>query len=368
MKERIISIDILRGLTIIFMIPFHFFIKWMDWTPRDYGIFKEITVFLSILTAPFFLIISGMGYHYFINKKINENISKSNIFSEVLKRSLFIFGVSTLLQILFGFIFNTESTNIIYWSVFQVIGFSMILFFSFPFLKQNLRIVLYISVIILLFFLDNIISVFKLNYLSILNEGVFEFIPWVNFFIFGLFFGSTISNWPGEQFSIKLIICIIIGIMSYLTFFMRILLPFHYYSTYFFAFFMLMVGIFIILFCLCYYFFDRKGKDIYIQKSIIRWGKLAFSIYYIHFGVIGIGIIVFPLIINEIYTSGFLIYQFIIFLVIFFISLEMFIRIWQRYNFFLGIEWFMNKISKKSLFSEEDSKRLNVVKYPQENI
>ena len=156
--------------------------------------------------------------------------------------------------------------------------------------------------------------------------------------------------------------------MSFLTFFMRILIHFYYYGTYFFAFFMLMVGIFIILFCLCYYFFDRKGKDIYFQKSIIRWGKLAFSLYYIHFGVIAIGIIVFPLIIDEIYSSGFLIYQFIIFLVIFFISLELFIRIWQKYNFFLGVEWFMNKISKKTLFLKEDSKRLNVVKHPQENI
>lgn len=55
-------------------------------------------------------------------------------------------------------------------------------------------------------------------------------------------------------------------------------------------------------------------------------------------------------------------------MIIFFISLEFFIRIWQRYNFLLGIEWLMNKISKKTLFSKEDSKRINVVKHPQENI
>jgi len=352
MKDNIVSLDIMRGFAVFFMILFHFFMEWMNWAPRDYGFFRDIMVFLGFLAPPFFLIISGMAYYFFINKKINKSFSKSNIFSEVIKRSLFIFGVPTLLQIGMEFVFNMELTSIIYWSLFQVIGFSMVLFFSSLFLKQNLRRILYIGLIILFFFLDFIITFHNYNDLSILDDGVFAFIPWVNFYIFGLLSGDLISSWPKKQVSRKLIISTIIGIGGIITFLIWVVFfSYSYYFTpHFIPYFMLTVGIFIILFSACYYGIDIKGRVFYFQYSIIHWGKLAFSIFYIHFGLIALGILIFPLLIGEIYYSGFSIFQFIILIIVFFLSLEIFLRIWQRYNYFLGIEWFMNKISKKTLF------------------
>ncbi len=91
-----------------------------------------------------------------------------------------------------------------------------------------------------------------------------------------------------------------------------------------------------------------------LLESINRWGKLAFSVYYIHLGVIAVGIFLFPIFLNEIYTKGFFLYQFIIILIVFFIALEIFMRYWQKFNYILGIEWIMNKFMKKTLFLKKD--------------
>ena len=352
MKGNVVSLDIMRGFTVIFMILYHIFMEWMDWAPRDYGFFRNIMGFLGFLAPPFFLIISGMAYNFFINKKINERVSNPHIFSEVIKRSLLIFVVPTVLQIGMEYIFNIELTNIIYWSIFQVIGFSMIVFFSFLFLKPNLRRILYVSLIILFFFFDFIITYHNYNDLSILDDGVFAFIPWVNFYIFGLLSGDLISSWRKEHINRNVIISITVGIGGFITFFIWVVFYPHssYYTPHFPPYFMLTIGIFIILFSTCYYLIDIKGRGFSLQNSIIHWSKLAFSIFYIHFGLIALGILVFPLIIGESYFLGFSISQFIILIFLFFLAIEIFLRIWKRYNYFLGIEWFMNKISKRTLF------------------
>ncbi|KKL77047.1 hypothetical protein LCGC14_2038810 [marine sediment metagenome] len=355
MKGNVVSLDILRGLAVFLMILFHVFMEWMNWAPRDYGFFRDIMVFFGFLAPPFFLIISGMAYYFFIKRKINESVSKLNIFSKVIKRSLFIFVVPTVLQIGMEIIFNIELTNVIYWSIFQVIAFSMILFFSFLFIKPNLKRIFCFSLIILIFFLDFIISYHNYNDLSILDEGVFAFIPWASFYILGLLFGDLISGWRQEHINKKVIISIIAGLGGIIIFFIWVIIyPHSYYFTpsftHFPPYFMLMIGIFIILFSVCYYWIDIKGKVFYLQNSVIHWSKLSFSIFYIHFGFIALGILVFPLIISESYFYGFSIYQFIILIILFFLSNEIFIRIWKRYNYFLGLEWSMNKISKKNLF------------------
>ena len=353
MKDRIVSLDIMRGFTIFLMILFHIFMEWMNWAPRNYGFFRDIMVFFGYLAPPFFLIISGVASYFFIyNRKINENISISLIFYEVIKRSLFIFIVPTVLQIGMEFVFNIELTNIIYWSIFQIIGFSMVLFFISLFLKQDLRRILFLDLIFLFFLLDFFSSYNEPNYLSILGDGVFPFIPWINFYIIGLLFGDLISSWPKKKDSKNLIISTIIGIGGIISFFIWVVFS---STPNFIPYFMLMIGIFILLFSIFYYLIDIKGRVFYFQFSIIHWGKLAFSIYYLHFGLIASGIIVFPLLIGEIYYYGFSIYQFFILIIIFFLSLEIFLRIWQRYNYFLGIEWFLNKISKKTLFLKKFS-------------
>ena len=345
------------------MIIYHFFVYWIRFKKENYGIFEEFFYFFGYLAAPFFLIVSGISYHLFIKKRIDEELSRSKIFFEVLKRAIFIFVVSTSFQIFFGFILGMKIESFIYWSVFQVISFSMVLFYLIQFCKQSLRIVLHFILIIFLILFEFIIKSYNLTFLFILVEGTFEFVPWASFYLFGLLFGELYLSFSNEMLYKKLISLIIIGICSFI--FIVIWMSyfkFYYYIPYFFPNFIIMIGIFCFLSSIFYYVLDVRKLNFYLQESLIRWGKLAFSIYYIHLGIISAGIILFPVFINEIYTNGFLPYHFILILIIFFVALIIFTKIWQKYNYILGIEWIMTKIIGKSLIHTTTKENKDIIK------
>ena len=65
-KKRIDTIDIMRALAIIFMIPLHIYVYW---PPFEKGIFGSIMILFGGLPGPIFLTISGTSFFLFINKK-----------------------------------------------------------------------------------------------------------------------------------------------------------------------------------------------------------------------------------------------------------------------------------------------------------
>ena len=363
MQKRIKSIDFLRGLTVFSMVLYHFFVYWVQMKQQNYGPFAEFFNFFGYLAAPFFLIVSGVSYHIFIKRKIEEELSKLNIFFDVLKRAIFIFIVSTAFQIFFGFTLDMKINSILYWSVFQVISFSMVLFYLIQFCKQPLRILLHFILMIFLILFEFTIKSYNLTFLFILVEGTFEFVPWASFYLFGLLFGELYLGFSNKMLYKKLISLIIIGICSFIFIVIWVsYFKFYYYIPYFFPNFILMLGIFCFLSSIFYYILDVRKLNFYLQESLIRWGKIAFSIYYIHLGIIAAGIILFPLFINEIYTNGFLLYHFILILIIFFVALIIFTKIWQKYNYILGIEWIMNKIIGKSLIHTTTDENKDIIK------
>jgi len=109
-----------------------------------------------------------------------------------------------------------------------------------------------------------------------------------------------------------------------------------------------------ILFSILFYLTDIKDIKLIGQTSLIRWGKMSFSLYYLHFIVLIAGLIIVPFIITDFSSNGVQIYQYFIIVVIFLIIIELFLRLWERYDYVLGIEWFINKISKKSMFVKEN--------------
>ncbi|MFW9990406.1 MAG: heparan-alpha-glucosaminide N-acetyltransferase domain-containing protein [Candidatus Odinarchaeota archaeon] len=354
MLKRIRSIDFLRGLTVFSMIIYHLFIYWVHNKAQNYGPFAEIFHFFGYLAAPFFLIISGISYHIYIKRKIDEDQSKLKIFFEVLKRAIFIFTISTTFQLLFGFIFDMKIKFIIYWSVFQIISFSMVLFYSIQFCKKSLRILIHSILIVFFIIFEFIIKAYNIFFLYLLVEGTFEFIPWASFFLSGLIFGEIFLSFSNEIINNKMTFLLAIGICNTVFIIIWInIFDYYYYVPNFFPFFIMMIGIFCILSFISYYLLDIRKYKFYFQESLIRWGRIAFSVYYIHFGVIAIGNIFFPIFLNQIYTNGFLLYQFIIILILFFVALVIFTKIWQKYNYILGIEWIMNKFLKKTLFLQK---------------
>ena len=107
------------------------------------------------------------------------------------------------------------------------------------------------------------------------------------------------------------------------------------------------------LFSLIFYLTDVKEIKSPLQISLVRWGKVSFSLYYIHFVVIIAGLIIAPLIISDFTTKGLQIYQYFIFVAITILIIEIFSRIWEKYDFIFGIEWIMNLISKRSPINKQ---------------
>ena len=178
MNERINSIDILRAFAIIFMIPFHIYFYWPS---QNKDFFGHIMYMLGNLPGPIFTIISGTSFFLFIYKKNNGINVKSYIFYEILKRALFIFIFSTILQYLFGFLLGNKINFFIYWSLFQLISISMLIFFFVPFLKKEIRYISYLCLILLIFFAYYIICLNQIQTLYILvYVGVFPFLPWAS--------------------------------------------------------------------------------------------------------------------------------------------------------------------------------------------
>jgi len=345
MENRINSIDIIRGLAIIIMIPFHTYSYWIN---TKHFLFGGIINFFGELSAPFFFIVSGMSYYIFLINRFRQDLSKTEIFYDVLKRATFIFIISTLLRMFFGFAVSLNLFFFIYWSLFQLIAFSMIIFFFIPFLNRNLRIFIYIGLLTLIFMLNHIISYYEATLFYILIEGSFPIIPCANFFVIGLILSDLLLNLYEEQFKKVLLICIIIGSIDYILWNLYGgEIKYIWITTIFIS-----SGLFLIFFPIIHYFVDMKKLNFFLQKIIIRWGKVSFSLYYIHFGIIAISLIIFPLIFNDFQLNGLVLYQYILILIILFLALEIFLRLWQRFNFKFSIEWFMSKFTKKSLFSD----------------
>ncbi|MEL7832665.1 DUF5009 domain-containing protein [Fodinibius sp. Rm-B-1B1-1] len=97
-KERLVSLDVFRGITIAGMILVnnpgswsHIYgplrhAQWHGWTPTD-------------LVFPFFLFIVGVAMAYSFGKMFGKGMSKLEIYKKVFKRSVLLFGIGLFMTI-----------------------------------------------------------------------------------------------------------------------------------------------------------------------------------------------------------------------------------------------------------------------------
>ncbi|MHA1285320.1 MAG: heparan-alpha-glucosaminide N-acetyltransferase domain-containing protein [Promethearchaeota archaeon] len=337
--NRITSLDFLRGLAILFMIEFHIYIYLFP-----IGITKGtlIILFLGFLAAPLFLIISGFSFILFIIR-YKEKIPNKKILYEILKRSIFIFFISTFLKYLFGGFFSLEF-NLIYWSIFQVISAAMIMF-SWILLINDISKQIFGNIcsilLIIVIYLNPVLI--PISIYRILFFGSFPLIPWIILFNFGILTGVLFLNLMDYEIKLFYIIIIILSIILLLnSFYFVIFIKYNNYDLFLFSY-----AFFSFLFLIFYYIIDRIGKEIFIIESVKNWGKLSFSLYYIQFIIIGFFQIIFNLF-NIIFLAD--ITLFILILIISIIFIEILLRTWKKINYLFSLEWLLHKISKKSLF------------------
>jgi len=343
MVKRINSVDILRGVAIICMIVGHLH---QQWTAAPNELFGRIVTFIGLWSPPFFVLISGISCYILIYNRIQKELPLKKIYSEVLKRSIFIIAISTLFNLTFGFMLNFQATFIfgfLYWSVFQLIGFSMLTFFGIPFLRKKFRILLYICIPIIVFLLNHLIIFYKIEFLYFLMKayGPFPFLPWANIFLLGVAIGDILLNTQQEQLRKYLYVFLFIGIANF-----TIWLLWAYQIKYLVIDrFIEGIGLFFILFSIFYYLADIKEYDNIIQRKVIRWGNFSFSIYYIHFGMILIMLYINYYFLPEIFSNGILIIHYLLIVSLVFFMLEVFFIIWEKLEYKYGLEWLMRKFS-----------------------
>jgi len=314
-------------------------------------IFTDFAHILYYWGAPIFLFCAGFGFFIFISKMKSKNIKTTKIFIEVFKRAAFLFVISTIIYFFFGFTLAGPYTFILYWSIFQLIAISMVSFFLLPLLKRQLRIILYFTIVIFIAVLTTIILMFEIESLYFSTDGVFPILPFGSFYLTGMYYSDLLNAITKNSFNKFVIINLIIGIilMSFAVIFYGFL-PFFWMRIYLIGF-----GEVLIAFPVTLYIFDIKEYKSSLTDIIIKWGKLAFSLYYVHMAVLAAGAVIFPILIYDLYMSGFNVYLYLLIVVVFTFSVEILRRIWEKHNYFLSLEWIMSKFTQKSMFSKEDT-------------
>ena len=114
-SRRIDSLDVTRGLAMMFIILLHFCLAWLD----DNVVFLAAAgqIFLEFLGPAMFIILSTISVVFTVKKKQGK-IPEKNIRNGMFMRGLFI--------IIFGFIYNMFALKIWGWNILMFIGFGQI--------------------------------------------------------------------------------------------------------------------------------------------------------------------------------------------------------------------------------------------------
>jgi len=351
---RIHSIDFLRGLTIIFMMIWHTYRYWLVGSYDPRGILHFWFNFLGMIAGPLFLVISGISLHILIKRRRFKKKDNKQIFFEIVKRCIFIFGVATVLSNVLSWTFSLEG-SFLKWSLFQ--GISIALFLGF--FIDKLRIELIFTIMVIGFVSTYYYNSGFLSILLLLFTGSFEPFPYLNYFLMGLILGKIFfDNKKLANARIFYILFLIVGISIFFVGFIFDSLFVRSNMSTVFKNFLTFNGLFLILLVLSRYFLDKRSKSPIIIYSLEQWGKISFSIYYIHLGIIYVGIFIFTTFLGDFYTSGFPFPVLLTLLIGLIILIEIFRLIWLKFHYILGIEWLMNIIVKKSLFKEH--KKINI--------
>ncbi len=145
-EERVASVDVLRGVALVFMIINHFGQTFVG--GGFHSIVAMLILFFGIIPAPLFYIVAGIStvlVNYRFRKK---GESTKSIWRWVLSRGILIIGLGYLFSVvLFGTIWVLD------WSILQLIGLSLIVAQLALNIPRRYRILLPVAIVILAPFL-----------------------------------------------------------------------------------------------------------------------------------------------------------------------------------------------------------------------
>jgi uncharacterized membrane protein len=202
--KRLIEIDLLRGLAILFMIFGHIL-----WDLDYFGVIPMNNIIYSILQKtipPLFFILVGMSLIVSRKKKTLTPEEEKKYHEKLIIRGLKIFNLGMFLTI-FSLVFFPEKP--VFFGVLHCIGLSIIL--SVPFLKHRTYSILFATIIIALWALISQIHIQNPNIIQLalgLHQSniwthtvdYFPLIPWFGVTLMGITIGNVLYNGNKRKF------------------------------------------------------------------------------------------------------------------------------------------------------------------------
>ena len=342
-RNRIKSIDWLRGFAIIAMIQSHIWNSYISQQNLNYEFYKLPVTALGGYAAPLFTMISGAS-SYLASRKTsqlqNYTISKWNLFY---KRGAAIFFLSTIINIISGQIYKEVNISILNWSIFQVIGVCLFLvpiYFHLNWIGK----IIWISLPLILS--EWIYPNYQM--LDFLFNGFAPIFPWSSLFFSGmlicelLFFVNELILQRLLRFTFFGALLMIFGISLSI-----IYQPYikHHVTRFNFTSYIIYLGVFILLLVLTYYIFDYRFHRSTISGFFIGFGQYSLTIYYLQL----FGIVLSPILIKALtgYAPQLTTIWFIplIMIALFILHTTMNI-IWAKFNHMYTLEWFLSNYTK----------------------
>lgn len=339
LSSRLHSVDICRGLALLFMIEAHI--------PQSVNL---VTSWSGILAAPFFLITSGLSYDLFLSSRIKNEAQKYIILESVF-RGLFVYLIPLLPYAIVGIFFMSSFSyvlghkyeiNIIHWGIFQVIGVAYIFSLIIP---NNLK--SKILVLISIFIISYIIkapSQQALYFLVEFKPGSYPLLPWIGYFLFGRIIYELHQNVNMIKDN-KLMSFSIVFLILNLLMFKTSGISFLSSNRVQFPIFLLISSIYLLIFSLIVRYIDNKHYWLQFMSPIESIGKICFTAYYVHY------LLLFILVKSASFFPNYFspVILNLLMLVIIAMILVKLEQKWRNFNYMFGFEWFIRKGTDKLL-------------------
>jgi uncharacterized membrane protein len=336
---RLHSLDIARGLAIVMMGQYHF----MRWFVNESLLPSCLHSFIFVfgkLSAPFFIMISGVGAMMLYENYRLKGKTDYGIFVTTLKRGVFLIVLTIPLNMAAKLLF--DSGDIWEWNIFQLLGVVMVG----TFFWGRFGIISIIISFIGVYFFGNILP--SGNFL---NTGIAPLIPWLNYYLIGCLIGRMLIFNTNRIWFKKLIIFGTISFCLASIFFILdpnqiIFLVGHTQRLEILS--MIIISLFFV--GLLFAIESSLHHDLFFIKWFQNFGYIPLSVYYFHLFYKYSLVILLSVIGLKTDTWG-VVYWVMLNVLFWGLSFVFVNKVWVNNGFKYGVEYFMSRyVSQKTNF------------------
>lgn len=363
MRDRVTSIDALRGIAVLLMVEQH--LGYWLWKPPPGMIdFYDYPFLLSFnalggFAAPIFVTLAGLGMVFFEER--HERVD-----SILVRRGCIILLMGYLLNLITPSWFSCGS-----WYVLHMIGFALIIAPLFRRLNTSMLIVIGVVVLIATVFMQNalgtppFLSTERMRRLDLpggflrlaLAEGQFPVFPWLYIFLIGIIAGRWFRDDSVSRILSMAIITFTVGVLLSLPHILGIEFavrgPFHRFFQIALGFYPAHPPIILLLsslVLLCIALLRIEFQRTFSRNVLVCLGRTSLTMFFVH-------VFVFRELSHhlhfwQIFTTG----ETLLLIFGFWFLIAMASFWWQKSGYRFGAEWLLRRVSEVRCFQESSGR------------